>query len=82
MSNDGTGNVLNNNVNREGVKKHYNSAKFTMNFDDLDLSKYTLKEDFDKHVKENNEEINKSSNPIIVNNLFAQIISIQNNLSV
>ena len=35
-----------------------------------------------KDEKENNEEINKSSNPIIVNNLFAQIISIQNNLSV
>ena len=35
-----------------------------------------------KDEKENNEEINKSSNPIIVNNLFTQIISIQNNLSV
>ena len=81
VSNDGNGtNVLNNNVNREGVKKHYNSAKFTMNFDDLDLSKYTLKEDFDKHVKENNEEINKIWDEIKkINDLINQITESLNN---
>ena len=33
----------------------------------------------DKHYK---KETNKSSNPILVNNLFSQILSTQSNLSV
>ena len=77
VHNDGNG--LNNNLNREG-KKHHKTAKFTMSFDDLDLSKYTLKEDFEKHVKENNEEINKIWDEIKkINDLIKQITESLNN---
>ena len=74
------GNSLNYNLNKEGGKKKHKSAKFTMNFDDLDLSKYTLKEDFDKHVKENNEEISKIWDEINrINGLINQINESLNN---
>ena len=74
------GNSLNYNLNKEGGKKKHKSAKFTMNFDDLDLSKYTLKEDFDKHVKENNEEISKIWGEINrINGLINQINESLNN---
>ena len=71
---------INYNLNKEGGKKKHKSAKFTMNFDDLDLSKYTLKEDFDKHVKENNEEISKIWDEINrINGLINQINESLNN---
>lgn len=74
------GNSLNYNLNKEGGKKQHKSAKFTMSFDDLDLSKYTLKEDFDKHVKENNEEISKIWDEINrINGLINQINESLNN---
>ena len=40
-----------------------------------------IKEESENNIEENKEN-NKTSNPIIINNLFAQILSIQNNLSV
>ena len=79
MNNDGNSNSLNNILNKEG-KKHHKSAKFSVNFDDLDLSKYTLKEDFEKHVKENNEEISKIWDEINrINGLINQISEALNN---
>ena len=40
-----------------------------------------IKEEIENKIEENKDN-NKTSNPIIINNLFAQILSIQNNLSV
>ena len=40
-----------------------------------------IKEESENKIEENKEN-NKTSNPIVINNLFSQILSTQNNLSV
>ena len=78
MNNDGNG--INYILNKDDGKKPQKIAKIGLNIDDFDLSRFTLKEDFDKHVKENNEEINKIWDEIKrINGLIKQITESLNN---
>ena len=48
----------------EGIKKEKIDIKYSIDLDSLDLSKYTLKTDFDSYVKDNSKEIDKINDEI------------------
>lgn len=74
MQNDENGDNIN---NVKYIKKY---DKNSLDLSDLDLNKYTLKEDFDKHIKEYNEEIKKIWDEINkINELINKLTNMLNN---